>query len=87
MTYDYQGIGERRARTLSEEDIEAIVEASRRGCPACPNGLTPEDALELRFLARSLARAKTVIGNTVLYAIIAGLVFLFYLGASKLKGE
>lgn len=86
MTEDYQGIGERRKRTLSEEDIEAIVEASRKGCQPCPNGLTAEDAHELRSLARMLMRAKVAIGNTVLYAIIAGLVVLFYLGASKIKG-
>jgi len=86
VTEDYQGIGERRKRTLSEEDIEAIVDAARKGCTPCPNGLTLEDAQELRSLARALAKTKLAIGNTVLYAIIAGLVFLFYLGANKLKG-
>lgn len=83
---DDQGIGERRRRTLSEEDIEAIVEASRKGCSPCPNGLSQEDALELRSLARMIMRAKVVIGNTVLYAIIAGLVVLFYLGANRIRG-
>lgn len=86
MAGDYHGIVERRQRTLTDDDIEAIVEAAKLGCTPCPNGLTPEDAVELRSLARMLMRAKNVIGTTVLYGIIAGLIFLFYLGASKLKG-
>ena len=77
---------ERRQRTLTDDDIEAIVEAAKLGCTPCPNGLTPEDAAELRSFARWLAQAKSTIGKMVLYAIIGGAVALAYLGAGKIKG-
>lgn len=78
---------ERRKRTLTEEDIEAIVEASARACSGdCAHGVTEEEVHELRHFARMLMKIKMAIGNTVLYAVIAGIIVLFYMGASKVKG-
>ncbi len=87
VTEDYQGIGERRKRTLTEDDIDAIVEASQKACNPCPNGLTQDEAIELRAFARWLAQAKNTIGKMVLYAIIAGAIALTYLGSGKFKGQ
>jgi hypothetical protein len=87
VTGDYQGIGERRKRTLTEDDIDAIVEVLQKACDPCPNGLTQDEAIELRAFARWLAQAKNTIGKMVLYAIIAGAIALMYLGSGKFKGQ
>jgi hypothetical protein len=87
VTGDYQGIGERRKRTLTEDDIDAIVGALQKARGPCPNGLTQDEATELRAFARWLAQAKNTIGKMVLYAIIAGAIALMYLGSGKFKGQ
>lgn len=80
---------EHSTRTLSDADIEAIVNKTIEAtgaCAPCKHEFTKEEAHELKGFARILMRTKNVIGNTILYAIVAGFVVLFYLGASKLRG-
>ena len=74
---------ERRDRSLTDEDIRAIIEAMRANCP---NGINPEDAAELKSFASWLRKLKSAIGNVVIYGVVALLAFLFYIGTGRFKG-
>lgn len=74
---------ERRTRTLTDEDISAIIAAMRHNCP---NGMTSEDAIELRAFANWLRSLRNAIGKVVIYGFLAFLAFLFYLGTGRIKG-
>lgn len=71
---------ERRARALTDEDVSAIIAAMRHNCP---NGMTTDDAVELRSFANWLRRLRNAVGNVVIYGFLAFLAFLFYLGIGK----
>lgn len=73
---------ERRARSLTDADVEEIVSAMRRNCP---NGISVEDAVELKGLAAWLRKLRNAIGNVVIYGAIILLAILFYLGTGKLR--
>ena len=73
---------ERRTRSLTDEDIRAIIEAMRTNCQ---NGMSQEDTVELKSFASWLRKLKSAIGNVVIYGVVALLAFLFYLGTGKLR--
>ena len=73
-------------RTLTQADIEAIAAATK--CTSqCPNGLTADDTVELKALARWLAKAKNTIGQTIIYGLIAAVIGLAMIGIGKFGGK
>ena len=76
-------LAERRARSLTDADIEAIIAAMRHNCP---NGMSAEDALELKGFAAWLKSLKNAIGKVIIYGFLAFLAFLFYMGTGRFKG-
>ena len=72
-------------RTLTDSDIAAIVSAMQCANP-CPNGLTADDTNELKALARWMARAKNIIGQTIIYGFVAAVVGLAMMGIGKFGG-
>ena len=76
---------ERRSMVLTPADIEAIVAALKCTNP-CPNGLTSDDTVELKALARWIAKAKATIGQTIIYGLIAAVIGLAMIGIGKFGG-
>lgn len=74
---------ERRTRSLTDADIDAIVAAMRHNCP---NGMSPDDAAELRGFIAFLRKLKNAVGQAVIYGLLAVLATLFYLGIGKMRG-
>ena len=73
-------------RTLTQADIEAIA-AVTKCANQCPNGLTADDTIELKALARWIAKAKATIGQTIIYGLIAAVIGLATLGIGKFGGK
>lgn len=73
-------------RTLTDADIAAIVAGVKSSVPACPNGLTAEATAELKALAQWLARARNIIGQTIIYGFVAAIVGMAMLGIGRFGG-
>jgi len=85
--YEHQ---ERRASTLSSEDIEAIAEAvvklQGQGCPI--NNEELKDVLEFyRNMNGFFDSTKKTVWNTILVSTILGLIALVSLGAWHKSGH
>ena len=82
---------ERHKRLLTPEDLEDIKhaarEAAREAACACPNGLTPDEARDIRSFVRWYNDALATVGKIVLQASILALLALAGLGIVKFGGE
>lgn len=78
---------ERRQRTLTEDDLNAIIEAVKvHG--KCNMGLTFGEVTTVKKLLRAFNGAATLVGGLVITAIVGGLIAIFTRGfwASLLYG-
>lgn len=71
---------ERRQRTLTDEDIQAISIAFQTHHPACNMGLTPEEVGILKKFLKAWGKATTLIGTVVLTALVLGFIGIFTKG-------
>jgi len=79
-------MAERRAKTLTEGDLEAIAEAVKNH-GACNLGLTNEQANTLKRLLKAFDSASALIGKTFLLAILACIFGIFSSGFWVWLGE
>ena len=86
---------ERRKRILTDEDLEDIRSAAREAAReavkeaacACPNGLTVDDARDIRSFVRWWNDARATVGKMVIQAAIVAMLALAGLGAIKFGGK
>lgn len=78
---------ERRQRTLTEDDLNAIIEAIKAH-GKCNMGLTFEEVTIVKKSLRAFNGAATLVGGLVITAIVGGLIAIFTRGfwASLLYG-
>jgi len=75
---------ERRRRTLTDEDVEAIIRAMERKVPELPHlcslNLEQEDARVLKEIVGGLKKARNTVGTVVLTFILLGVLGLLTKG-------
>ena len=69
-----------RKRTLTDDDIEALVEQLLNHTDVCHMGLTPDEVSMLKRLLSAFDRASNVIGAVVLTALVTGMIALLTKG-------
>jgi hypothetical protein len=72
-------VTERRARTLTEGDLEAITGAIQKH-DKCNLGLTNDQANTLKRLLNAFDSASALVGKTLLLAVLACLFGIFSSG-------
>lgn len=82
---------ERRRLVLTDDDRDeiraAVKEAVKEAVCSCPNGLTIDDARDIRSFVRWWADARATTGKMVLQAAILAMLILAGLGAVKFGGK
>jgi hypothetical protein len=79
---------ERRQRSLTDADIEAISTAVSAMLPVCQLGLTADDAVIIKSHLGVWKKATNIVGSLVLTAVVIFLLGVFTKGfwASLIEG-